>query len=522
MKMFNVNVLLIIACCSFVFGLGEYGAHSNLDVLVKVKDEQGKSYAKMLAKNIRVEKNNFNYLGLTVSPEAIEIMKDSQHIESVSIDHKLFALEEKGGETVPWGIKTVLQDIDFWENLNIEDAEPVKLCIADTGYDITHEDLPDGYVNGTDGYGESWSTDGNNHGTHTSGTAAAVGGNNIGVYGVFPNNEGGLFELLIGKALSSDGVGSSSGTLAAVQGCVDLGANVVSMSLGCNNCYTEIENDFYEDLYGKGVLIVAAAGNSANSDFSYPASYKSVISVAALDDSEGTVAYYSQFNSQVEISAPGTSVYSTIPNNKYDYYSGTSMATPHVSAVAGLIWMHFPNCTNKEIRNVLADSARTIATNFIGCDEHSGFGLLQAQDAYQLLSNGYCTGTIEDLSSPKGGCCQKSSYYEACIKVTIKLASTDPAEISWYIANSTILFSGGDSYKRKVGSYTSSGSVTTNQSYVFNLDVGAGDAYGTYKVEVGDGTTLFGTLETSKSFKFYVNTPQKQDTPFSDKLLSQT
>merc|ERR1719410_2288378 len=171
-----------------------------------------------------------------------------------------------------------------------------------------------------------------------------------------------------------------------------MGANVVSMSLGCTSCYTEMEDDFYSELNSEdGVLIVAAAGNSGNSAYSYPASYSSVVSVAALDDPvENGVAGFSQFNSQVEIAAPGVDVLSTVPGNQYAEFSGTSMATPHVAAVAGLLWMYFPSCTNQDIRHAIAKSAKPYTMSPLKCDEFSGYGLVQAKSAYDLLSDGFC------------------------------------------------------------------------------------------------------------------------------------
>lgn len=116
-------------------------------------------------------------------------------------------------------------------------------------------------------------------------------------------------------------------------------------------------------------------------------------------------AGFSNFNDQVELSAPGKNIKSTRTSNKYGKSSGTSMAVPHISGIAGLIWMHFPFCTNHQIRNILAETAMDISA-FKGCDKKTGFGFVQSMDAYnRLLSTGEnCGGYKSRSSDPIGGC----------------------------------------------------------------------------------------------------------------------
>merc|ERR1712232_19969 len=251
--------------------------------------------------------------------------------------------------------------------------------------------------------GSSWDVDGHGHGTHCSGTVAALGSNNKGVVGVIPDNAGGKFQLMVGKALSDSGGGSWSGVMKAVELCVNDGAKVVSLSLGGSG-YSSSMDLFFKTLYEQqDVLFVAAAGNGGNSGYLYPASYGALMSVAALDSNQNR-ASFSQYNDQVEISAPGVAVESTLTNNRYASWSGTSMATPHVAGVAGLLWMHFPQCKNYQIRNVLLATAKDRGSS--GCDNYYGTGLVQAKDAYDLLSEGNCGGHLGYTDASMGGCDQ--------------------------------------------------------------------------------------------------------------------
>merc|ERR1712232_1383543 len=161
---------------------------------------------------------------------------------------------------------------------------------------------------------------------------------------------------------------------------------------------------FFKTLYEQqDVLFVAAAGNGGNSGYLYPASYGALMSVAALDSNQNR-ASFSQYNDQVEISAPVVSVESTLPDDSYAAWSGTSMATPHVAGVAGLLWMHFPQCKNYQIRNVLLATAKDRGSS--GCDNYYGTGLVQAKDAYDLLSEGNCGGHLGYTDASAGGCDQ--------------------------------------------------------------------------------------------------------------------
>jgi serine protease len=305
-----------------------------------------------------------------------------------------------------------VQSLSLLQRTDLRTAAMRTVCVCDTGYALGHSDLPglETGITGTDTPDGIAFEDvgGSGHGTHVSGTIGAIG-NGEGVVGVNPDPS--RFRFHIGKALNSM-TGSGSSTLTAVNGCLENGSHVINLSLG-SSFFSTIANNAYQNAYDDGVLVVAAAGNSGNSAFSYPASFTSVMSVAAVGKSFGAPEYsrvsFSQFNSQTEISGPGSFVLST--DNDFDSsspfatttLSGTSMACPHVAGVATLVWSYFPECTNEQIRNALLLSSRDLGE--FGCEDEHGYGLVQAEAAYDLLAAEGC-GVGDTGLGAVGGCGQ--------------------------------------------------------------------------------------------------------------------
>jgi len=253
----------------------------------------------------------------------------------------------------------------------------VKIGIVDTGIDQTHPDLTGQTVacarsqgllpilSGTIEVGQC--ADDNDHGTHVAGTIAAKANNGVGVAGVAFNAD-----LVICKALGGPlGTGSTSDVANCINWVASQGARVISMSLG-GGASTTLQNAVANAWNnGNGAVIVAAAGNDGDSTLNYPAAYAQVISVAATDSADAH-ASFSNANADVEIAAPGVNVLSTVRGGGYATLSGTSMATPHVSAVAGVLRQLFPSENATAIRNRLDAAVNDLGP--AGRDATFGFG----------------------------------------------------------------------------------------------------------------------------------------------------
>jgi serine protease len=230
--------------------------------------------------------------------QALQALAKNPNIEYVEPDVPRYAL----AQTTPYGIGMVQANL-----VSDAGAGDRKVCIIDSGYDTSHEDLPPATGTNVSGTGD-WSVDGCGHGTHVAGTIAAVN-NSTGVVGVLPNAK---VNLHIIKVFGSNCAWAYSSTLInAANACRTAGANIISMSLGGGSSSTTERNAF-QSLYDAGILSIAAAGNAGTTQHSYPASYASVVSVAAVDSAK-VAASFSQRNNQVELAAPGVAVRSTVP-----------------------------------------------------------------------------------------------------------------------------------------------------------------------------------------------------------------
>jgi subtilisin family serine protease len=258
------------------------------------------------------------------------------------------------------------------------------VAVIDTGIDYHHPDLVGNYVS----LGYDWvhnSTgplDDNGHGTHVAGIIAATLNNAIGIAGVAQ------VRIMAEKALNATGWGEDVDLAKAMIHAVDEGAKILSNSWGSDSDSFLI-HDAVQYAYEHDVLVVAAAGNEDSNAPFYPAAYPEVVSVAATDGLDYP-AVFSNWGDWIEVSAPGVYVYSTMPtypvslnsegySMNYDYLSGTSMACPHVSAVAALIWSRFPNASRNWVREQLRQSADDLGP--AGFDVYYGYGRINAYKA---------------------------------------------------------------------------------------------------------------------------------------------
>lgn len=271
-----------------------------------------------------------------------------------------------------WGPAKI--EADYAWNTTIGNSS-VLVAVIDSGVDWDHPDLAANYV--PLGYdwvnGDSDPMDDNGHGTHVAGIVAAMINNSVGVTGISQ------VKIMAEKGINQTGYGNADDLANAIVHAADQGADILTMSWGDYSSSVLIQRAV-KYAYRSGALLVAAAGNDATSQKMYPAAYKEVIAVSATDQFDNP-AWFTNYGNWIELAAPGVSIFSTIWNNDYAYISGTSMATPHVSGVAALIWSIFPELTRDQIRSLLRETADDLGAS--GLDIYYGYGRINARRAVQ-------------------------------------------------------------------------------------------------------------------------------------------
>ena len=267
-----------------------------------------------------------------------------------------------------WGL-TRIGAPQAWD---VTTGSDLIIAIVDSGIDLDHPDLSGKIIWGYDYVNGDWVPDDDfGHGTHVAGIAAARTNNGQGVAGVSWGAR-----LMALKVLNAGGTGSYANVASAVTYAADHGAKIINLSLG-GDYDSQTLHDAVIYAYNKGCVVVAATGNNGGSVL-YPARYAEAFAVAATDSNDSR-AWFSNYGPEVDVAAPGVSIYSTYLGGGYISMSGTSMAAPHVAGLAALIWSAYPGYTNDQVENRIETTAVDLGTP--GWDPYYGHGRIDAHAA---------------------------------------------------------------------------------------------------------------------------------------------
>ena len=276
----------------------------------------------------------------------------------------------------------------------------IIIAVVDTGVDSAHPDLQAKIVGGTSFLGSAKDQFG--HGTHVAGIAAASTNNNTGVAGICPR-----CSIMSVRVLDANGSGSISDVAAGIIYAANNGARVINLSLGGASTSQTLRAAL-DYAVAHNALPVAAMGNASTAQALEPAYWYSALSVGAVDQS-GAKAGFSNYGAKTDVVAPGVGILSTMPTypvtlnqtyeQNYDALSGTSMATPVVSGVAGLILSRNPALTADQVKGIIeatAGDGKSFNTT-------TGFGLVNAANAVAAAAQADTTPPAVNVVSPAAG-----------------------------------------------------------------------------------------------------------------------
>ena len=298
-----------------------------------------KRLERALTADVVVGASNHELARLSAHPAVLRIDEDVvvyalERAPRPLISGERFGSARRGGggtqvalpQQLPWGIDRIDAEL-VWPGGN--SANPIKVGIIDTGISLSHPDLSSnikGNINTINS--KKKGNDDNGHGSHVAGIVAALN-NTQGVVGGAP-----LADLYAIKVLGANGSGYLSDIIEGLDWAIARDLDVVNMSLG-TTADVQSFHDAVARAYYAGITIICAAGNNGGAVI-YPAAYPEVIAVSATDSSD-TLASWSSRGPEVDLAAPGVSIYSTYKGTGYETLSGTSMASPHVTAAAALL-----------------------------------------------------------------------------------------------------------------------------------------------------------------------------------------
>ncbi len=380
--------------------------------------------------------------------------------------------------TYQWNLKSRLNTPAAWD---ITQGDPaLVIAIIDSGVDFNHEELINKGTGALDDYG---------HGTLVAGAAAVNTNNSVGIAGVCP-----LCQILSVKVLNSTGSGSDSAVASGIIKASDAGTKVINLSLGGYSLSTTMQSAV-DYAWSKGVVLVGAAGNDNSTTKFYPAAFPNVISVGATtsDDNKSSISNYGDW---VDVWAPGQGILAPKMGGSYTAASGTSLASPHVAGLAGLILSAKPGLTNQQVVDLIISNI----------DDLGGVYNMKRINAYKALSA--TTGIVlppadttapsVSITAPTGGS-TVSGLVDITVDATDNIGVT---KVEFYVDG---ILLGSDISSPYVASWDST-TLTNGSSH--NISSKAYD--------------LAGNIATSVTVSVSVNNPVSTPTPIPSSTSSPT
>ncbi len=316
---------------------------------------------------------------------SLDLYRSSPAVDFVE-PNKTFAIFDEPSDPLlqfQWPMD-LLGVVDAWKT-ETGARSPVLVAVVDTGVDGSHPDLAGRLRPGIDLVDlDQDPTDDHGHGTHIAGVIAANTDNRLGVAGMSWGAK-----ILPVKVCDKRGACDGFSVAAGIIDAILAGAKVVNLSLGgASTGCSDLETLTATLAEQRRVLLIASSGNSGDADnpINYPAACPGYMGVGATDSTD-TIAAFSSYGDYVDVTAPGVTIFSTLPPSKskkglypgYGFMSGTSMAAPHVSALAALLFSQNPDWTPAQVQERIESTAVDLGPK--GRDDKYGHGRINVKAA---------------------------------------------------------------------------------------------------------------------------------------------
>jgi subtilisin family serine protease/PKD repeat protein len=290
----------------------------------------------------------------------------------------------------------------------------VIVAVTDNAINVDHPDLQNIIVGGYDAVDQDNDPrpcGGNDglHGSHVSGTVGCETDNNTGIASIG-------FGISIMPVKIGDCSGSLTGGYDGIVYAANNGANIINMSWGGPG-FSNYGQNVINNAWNAGAILVAAAGNDNTTNMFYPAGYNNVVTVASTNETDNKSGF-SNYGNWIDVAAPGSNIISTDDGNYYVSLGGTSMASPLVSGLLGLMKSYAPSASNTDLINCLYSSADDISAQNSGYIGQLGSGRINAFEALNCLSsfNVQYDASIRSINSPVGTICSNTIVPEIEIR----------------------------------------------------------------------------------------------------------
>ena len=502
-----------------------------------------------------------------------EIRKDASVLHAEP-NYRVMLAQQRPDERIPndfyfdrsWGLNNTGQfegtedaDIDLPEAWSLGvGSRDVRVAIIDTGIDFFHPDIREnlwinlteipgnglddddnGYIDDVHGF-DFVSDDGDpfddqGHGTHVAGIVGAVANNRRGTAGVCQE-----VSLIAIKSFGVSGSADVATVVKSMRYAIDHGTDIINASWGVD-IRSELMRTAVEEAAEADVLFVAAGGNRQSEQLFYPAAFENTIGVGATDKNDQR-SRFSNYGSFIDLAAPGQTIFSTLPDNRFGFLSGTSMAAPHVSGAAALALSRYPDWSAQDLTRMLLNAVDPIQPN-----KPMGSGRLNVWRAQQVVARlprgkfnlSEKVGALIDFEGSADG--EHFSHYDLSVGQGASPAdwlllhhSDTPVTESYLLTgfNTESLEEGSYTFRLRVADTFNQTNTVKQTVKVSNVEISSprnndvlkagemipiiGSVFGrsrTYKLEHGLGTSP--SEWTAAGIKL---TPQDETFPFQDTL----